>query len=198
VAESLLLRHGVLTRGVAAAERVPGGYAALYRVLATMEDAGHVRRGYFVEGLGVAQFGSGTAVDTIRQEAAPAARTLAATDPANPYGAALPWPAASTGHLPGRKAGAAVVVDADGLALFVERGGRSLLTWCAPDDARAAPALTALADAVRAGRRPPLHVQRIDGVDVNQSPWREPMTAAGFLVTPRGLRLRPARTSPRS
>jgi ATP-dependent Lhr-like helicase len=186
----LLARHGVITRGVAAAEAVPGGYAALYRVLATMEDAGHVRRGYFIEGLGAAQFGTGAAVDDIRRDGPQASFVLAATDPANPYGAALPWPTSPIGHLPGRKAGATVVLNAHGLVLFVERGGKSLLSWADPGDAGAASSVAALADAVRSGARPPLHVQRIDGIDAQQSPWRSVLVEAGFLVTPRGLRLR--------
>jgi ATP-dependent Lhr-like helicase len=190
-AESLLLRHGVVTRGVAASEQVAGGYAALYRVLAAMEDTGHVRRGYFVEGLGAAQFGTGPAVDDLRRDPPDAAVfVLAATDPANPYGAALPWPSSPVGHLPGRKAAATVTLDAQGLVLFVERGGKTMLTWSDASEHRSATAVTALVDAVRAGQRPPLHLQKVDGVDVHQSPWRRPLIEAGFLVTPRGLRLR--------
>ncbi|HEX5017235.1 MAG TPA: ATP-dependent helicase [Actinomycetes bacterium] len=197
LAESLLMRHGVVTRGVAASERVSGGYAALYRVLGAMEEAGHARRGYFVEGLGAAQFGSAAAIDELRREAQGAqpdgALVLAATDPANPFGAALPWPSSPVGHLPGRKAGATVVLDADGLALFVERGGRSVLTWCAADHPRAASALATLADAVREGRRPPVHLQKVDGTPVHESPWAAALRQAGFQVTPRGMRLRAAR-----
>jgi ATP-dependent Lhr-like helicase len=191
-AEAMLLRHGVLTRGVAASEQVTGGFAALYRVLAVMEDAGRVRRGYFVEGLGAAQFASGSAVDDIRRDSPDEpVFVLAATDPANPFGAALSWPDSPVGHLPGRKAGATVVMDAAGLALFVERGGKSLLTWCQPDDERAHAAVSALVDAVRGGRRPPMHLQRIDGQSVHESPWRHQLVDAGLLLTPRGLRLRP-------
>src|SRR5207253_8948890 len=105
IAELLLERHGVVTRGAAVAERVPGGFAAAYRVLSAFEDAGRVRRGYFVEGLGASQFATPGAVDRLRASARPLGapypdsdegglRTvvLAAADPANPYGAALPWP----------------------------------------------------------------------------------------------------------
>ena len=192
-AESMLLRHGVITRGVAASEGIPGGYAALYRVLATMEEAGRVRRGYFVEGLGAAQFAGGTAVDELRTDPTDHCFTLAATDPANPYGAALSWPSARTGHLPGRKASATVVIDPAGLALFVERGGRSMLTWADPAEPRAATAIAALVNEVHAARRPSLHLQKVDGVDVHQSPWRPVLVEAGFLVTPRGLRVRAGR-----
>lgn len=200
-------RHGVVTRGIAASERVTGGFASLYRVLSVMEDAGRVRRGYFVEGLGAAQFAAGTAVDDLRRDPTDAAGeavfVLAATDPANPYGAALPWPASPADHLPGRKAGATVVIDGGGLALFVERGGKSMLSWRDPDSvehpahpehaAQARACLTALVDAVKTGRRPPLHLQRIDGAPSAESPWRAGMLEAGFLVTPRGFRVRASR-----
>ncbi len=101
-AERLLDRHGVVTRGAVVSERVPGGFAAVYRVLSAFEESGRCRRGYFVEGLGAAQFGTAGAVDRLRtfssvpEHDKPAAIALAATDPANPYGAALPWPAAGS------------------------------------------------------------------------------------------------------
>jgi ATP-dependent Lhr-like helicase len=202
LAEALLSRHGVLTRGSVATEKIAGGFAAVYRVTAAMEDTGRVQRGYFVEGLGAAQFAESTAVDLIR--AGPVADTspgsaahplvLAATDPASPYGAALGWPASHEAHRPGRKAGATVVLDEHGLTLFVERGGRSVLSWCEPGSARATAAAEALAREVRAGRRPPLHVQRVNGDDIHVSPWRQALQEAGFLLTPRGLRLRPDRS----
>ena len=195
-AQALLRRHGVLTRGAAAAERVSGGFAAVYRVMAAMEDAGQVQRGYFVEGLGVAQFAGSAAVDRLRtlDDRAGQVLALAATDPANPYGAALSWPATPDTHRPGRKAGATVVLDGDGLALFAERGGKSLITWCDVADGRAPPAVTALVAAVRSGHRPPLHIQQVDGVPVHTSPWRDVLTDGGLVLTPRGLRLRPERT----
>jgi ATP-dependent Lhr-like helicase len=192
-AQTLLDRHGVLTRGVAQSERIPGGFAALYRMLAAMEEAGRARRGYFVEGLGAAQFSVGTAIDQLRALPQPQSVALAATDPANPFGAALAWPRSADTHLPGRKAGATVVVDEDGLALFVERGGRSLLTWCIPESERASRAVTALVASVRGGHRPPLHVQRVDGQPVHDSPWVGVLSEGGLTVTPRGLRLRPDR-----
>ena len=202
LSEALLSRHGVLTRGSVATENVSGGFAAVYRVMAAMEDAGRVQRGYFVEGLGAAQFAGSAAVDQIRRSATAgepsgaisAAIVLAATDPANPYGAALAWPASADAHRPGRKAGATVVLDDRGLALFVERGGRSLLTWSEAESPRAAAAADALARAVRTGRRPPLHVQRVDGTAISSSAWRHHLQEAGFLLTPRGLRLRPDRS----
>ncbi|PZF80729.1 Lhr family ATP-dependent helicase, partial [Jiangella anatolica] len=199
-AEGLLDRHGIVTRGAVQAERLPGGFAAAYRVLSAFEDTGRARRGYFIAGLGAAQFGTPGAVDRLRtfaqvDEARPAsALVLAATDPANPYGAALPWPerggaGAAAGHRPGRKAGALVVLIDGDLALYVERGGRTLLSWT--DDAdRLRAAADALALSVREGALGALRVERADGEQVTTTPLGEALTAAGFHVTPRGLRLR--------
>jgi ATP-dependent helicase Lhr and Lhr-like helicase len=276
-AETLLDRHGVLTRGAVAAERVPGGFAAVYPVLRALEESGRCRRGYFVEGLGAAQFALPGAVDRLRAfrdpvtgapngdtsppgtpwagtpgdgwtdgagaragaagalagtategwaappgdlwtgpsggpwagaaggpwtdppaGSGPRARrddalVLAAADPANPYGAALPWPArpdeAPGGHKPGRKAGALVVLVAGHLVLYVERGGRTLLSW-ADDPELLAPATEALAAAVRDGALGRLTVERADGGGVYDSPLAQALRDAGFHPTPRGLRLR--------
>ena len=201
-AESLLERHGVVTRGAVASERTPGGFAAVYKVLSAFEESGRCRRGYFVAGLGAAQFGATGAVDRLRSLSSEArgagpetsALVLAATDPANPFGAALPWPdrvadAANAGHRPGRKAGAVVVVADGALALYVERGGRTLLTF-SPDPARLQPAVDALVLAVRDGALGRLTVERADGAHILGSPLSTALEAAGFHVTPRGLRLR--------
>ena len=210
LADVLLERHGVLTRGAVTAEGTPGGFAAVYPVLAALEERGAVRRGYFVEGLGAAQFAVPGAVDRLRALAEPGgrghrqgrARVLAATDPANPYGAALPWPArvvdsgdgpadagAPAGHRAGRKAGALVVLVDGDLVLYVERGGRTLLSFS--DDAEAlAAAARALAAAVGTGALGVLAVERADGGAVHASPLCDALTAAGFRVTPKGLRLR--------
>ncbi|MGH8824508.1 MAG: ATP-dependent helicase [Jiangellaceae bacterium] len=197
-AEGLLDRHGVVTRGTVVAERLPGGFAAAYRVLSAFEDSGRARRGYFVSGLGAAQFATVGAVDRLRSFTDTAARreplpalVLAATDPANPYGAALPWPDREQpgGHRPGRKAGALVVLVDGGLVLYVERGGRTLLSW--PDDADALRAAAdALALAVRDGALGSLRVERADGETVTNTVLGQALAAAGFHVTPRGLRLR--------
>ncbi len=207
LAEALLDRYGVLTRGSVMAERPAGGFAAIYRVLSAFEEAGRARRGYFVEGLGAAQFALPGAVDRLRLLAARAARTpeaattaedpralvLAATDPANPYGAALTWPErageVATGHKPGRKAGALVVLVDGRLALYVERGGRSLLTW-SDEPETVQPAVDALALAVREGALGKLTVERADGAGILRSPLGRALEAAGFHATPRGLRLR--------
>jgi ATP-dependent Lhr-like helicase len=191
------------------AEGVTGGFAAVYPVLAALEERGAARRGYFVEGLGAAQFAVPGAVDRLRALAEPAElakRTagagvvLAATDPANPYGGALPWPdrvvdsgdgepVAGTGHRAGRKAGALVVLVGGELVLYVERGGRTLLSYVDETVALIA-AGQALAGAVRSGALGPMSVERADGESVHTSPLRDALTAAGFRATPRGLRLR--------
>jgi ATP-dependent Lhr-like helicase len=199
-AQLLLDRYGVLTRGAVAAERVPGGFAAAYRVLSAAEEAGRCRRGYVVAGLGGAQFSLPGAVDRLRTFASspdpssaqqPAqALVLAATDPANAYGAALPWPDPThPGHRPGRKAGAVVVLCDGSLVLYVERGGRTLLSFT--DDSRLlTTAADALAGAVRQGALGRLTVQKADGDPVTAGPVGEALESAGFRLTPRGLRLR--------
>jgi ATP-dependent Lhr-like helicase len=218
-AEALLDRHGIVTRGAVMAEHVPGGYAAVYPVLKAFEETGRARRGYFVEGLGGAQFAMAGAVDRMRamaqsggtnarrpespwQPPVPggwrerrrgmedsAALVLAAADPANPYGAALPWPEHSGTHRPGRKAGALVVLVDGDLALYVERGGKSLLSW-ADGATSLQPAVDALALAVRDGMLGKLAVERADGEAVLTSPLGSALEQAGFRPTPRGLRLR--------
>lgn len=206
-AEVLLERHGVLTRGGVAAERLPGGFSAVYQVLRAFEESGRCRRGYFVEGLGGAQFAIPGAVDRMRAMSSappastalphePSARTppravvLAAADPANPYGGALRWPDRGDDitHKPGRKAGALVVLVDGRLVLYVERGGKTLLSFGAEDDLR--PAVDSLAAAVREGALGKLTVERADGTSIVESPLAAALEEAGFHPTPRGLRLR--------
>ncbi len=196
LAGTLLDRHGVLIRGAVAAERVTGGFGAIYPVLRAMEEAGQCRRGYFVEGLGAAQFALPGAVDRMRAMADAkdgSIVVLAAADPANAYGSALPWPArpdeTPSGHRPGRKAGALVVLADGQLVLYVERGGKTLLSWTS-DPALLDPAAAALADAVREGALGRLTVERADGGGVYDSPLARALEQAGFRPTPRGLRLR--------
>jgi ATP-dependent Lhr-like helicase len=258
VAQSLLDRHGIVTRGSVVAERIPGGFGAVYPVLRAMEDAGQCRRGYFVEGLGAAQFALPGAVDRMRaiaaaQEAAaeglpggaepgaggdaagehrelwpgepppttgtpgtgggawsgpgpgsagsaeeaekagPPVTVLAAADPANAFGSALPWPArpgeVPGAHRPGRKAGALVVLSDGHLVLYVERGGKTLLSWTS-DPEILVPAAAGLAEAVRGGALGRLTVERADGTGVYDTPLAQALADAGFRPTPRGLRLR--------
>ncbi|WUH96738.1 ATP-dependent helicase [Spirillospora sp. NBC_00431] len=212
LAEALLERYGIVIRGAVAAERTPGGFSAVYPVLRAFEETGRCRRGYFVEGLGAAQFALPGAVDRLRA-LRPAANSpddiaalwetprkpenralvLAAADPANPYGAALPWPErddeVASGHKPGRKAGALVALVEGRLVLYVERGGRTLLTWDDDPDVLQ-PAVDALALAVREGVLGKLTVERADGAAISDSPLAAALESAGFHPTPRGLRLR--------
>jgi ATP-dependent helicase Lhr and Lhr-like helicase len=201
-ADALLDRYGLVTRGSVAGEGVSGGFAAVYPVLKAAEESGRARRGYFVDGLGAAQFALPGAVDRLRAEARPVdvrdatpTLVLAATDPANPYGAALPWPAGPApddgrrGHQPARKAGALVVLVDGRCVIYVERGGRTLLSFT-DDVAVLQPAADALALAVRDGALGKLQVERADGVPIVSSPLGDALEAAGFRPTPRGLRLR--------
>lgn len=202
LARTLLDRHGVVTRGAVAAEGVEGGFSAVYRILSAFEDSGQARRGYVVEGLGAAQFAMEGAVDRLRAAAtardrdeAGAARpalVLAAADPANAYGAALPWPEppSDAGHKPGRKAGSLVVLVDGELTLYLERGGKTLLCWPGPDDPRLARAAEALATAAHTGRLPALTVERINGAAALTSPFAPTLESTGFHATPRGLRAR--------
>jgi ATP-dependent Lhr-like helicase len=207
--EVLLDRYGILVRGEVAAESVPGGFSAIYRVLRQGEDAGRYRRGYFVEGLGAAQFGLTGAVDRLRSLSAERDRgtpqateplVLAATDPANPYGAALSWPdrvhqpeldAGKRGHQPARKAGALVVLVDGECVLYVERGGKTLLSFT-EDPQRLGEAAGALAVSVKAGALGKLHVESADGNPIAGAPLGQALERAGFLPSPRGLRLREA------
>ncbi|MEO8555982.1 MAG: DEAD/DEAH box helicase [Actinomycetota bacterium] len=237
-AEVLLDRYGIVTRGSVVAEGVSGGFAGVYRVLAAAEESGRVRRGYFVEGLGAAQFASAGAVDRLRAQSRPlpeettagagrrdgasSAVVLAASDPANAYGAALGWPTRAaeahdesagsgragdggqtvsphaghspkpkSGHKPGRKAGALVVLVDGSLTLYVERGGKTLLSWT-DDPALLQSAADALALAVREGALGKLTVEKADGDPVlgSDHPLATALAGAGFHATPRGLRLR--------
>jgi ATP-dependent Lhr-like helicase len=205
-ADALLDRHGVVTRDAVIAEGAGGGFAGVYPVLAALEERGAARRGYFVEGLGAAQFAVPGAVDRLRSMAEsatrglPTALVLASTDPANPFGAALPWPervvdegsaaGSPSGHRAGRKAGALVVLVDGALTLYVERGGKTLLSYT-DEPFPLGQATKALADAVHAGALGALSVERADGASISgPSPLRDALAAAGFRITPRGLRLR--------
>ncbi|MFC4125019.1 Lhr family ATP-dependent helicase [Nocardia rhizosphaerae] len=197
-ADQLLERYGVLTRGSVQNEGVPGGFALMYRVLTEFEDRGRCRRGYFVDTLGGAQFSTTDTVDrlrsfdTDRDTAAPGvALALAACDPANPYGAALPWPKgdAEGGHRPGRKAGALVVLVGGELVLYVERGGKTLLSFT-EDPALRGEAARALAGLVHDRRVDSLVVDKINGESVHGNTFADLLVESGFAMTPRGLRLR--------
>lgn len=237
-AELLLERHGIVTRGAVVNEQIRGGFSTVYKVLSSFEETGRARRGYFIESLGAAQFATGPTVDRLRsfvrdddregdEALAVAGRgpqvpvvTLAATDPANPYGAALPWPSlpddaaagaspppsaategatattnpgprssARSGHRPGRKAGALVVLVDGRLTVYVERGGKTTLTFGDPSPRDLASAATSLASVVRT-RLGKLAIERVDGEFVLGTPFGDALRDAGFSPTPSGVRLR--------
>ncbi|MDA2812132.1 ATP-dependent helicase [Nocardiopsis sp. RSe5-2] len=218
-ATALLDRYGVVTRGPVVAEQVRrrtgersgGGFSAVYPVLRGVEEAGKARRGYFVEGLGAAQFAPPGAVDRLRSfsvgaggpedsggDGGPggsgtppgdgAPLVLAAADPANPYGAALAWPE-SEGGRPSRKAGAMVVLDDGAPTLYLERGGKTAVTF-GSGEAELERAASALAETVREGGLASLTVERADGGEVFGTPLEPALKKAGFHPTPKGLRLR--------
>ena len=188
----LLERHGVLTREAALGEGIEGGFAAVYPVLKALEERGQVRRGYFVEGLGAAQFALPGAVDRLRAARDPGEAdlvplVLAATDPAQPYGAALGWPE-SAGR-PARSAGAFVVTVAGAPVAELERGGRSLSTFAAAfDHPHWAEGLAGL---VKDGRMRKLELTKIDGAPAVESPVADHLRHAGFVDGYKGLVFRP-------
>ncbi|WP_051245544.1 DEAD/DEAH box helicase [Propionibacterium acidifaciens] len=185
-----LARYGVLTRGSALAEPATGNYSQVYRLLSTLEESGAVRRGYFVEGLGGAQFAVPGAVDELRRAPAAPLRLLAACDPVNPYGAALEWPETNA-HRPARKAGALVVLDDGAPLLYLERGAHTLVTFDGVGPEALGRALSAVGAAVDAGRLPPVSIDRIDTRSALEAgPLREALEAAGFVQHPRGYRRR--------
>ncbi|WP_341952935.1 DEAD/DEAH box helicase [Salinibacterium sp. TMP30] len=227
-AELMLERHAVVTRGAVVSEGIRGGFALTYRVLSGFEETGRARRGYFIDGLGAAQFATGATVDRLRgftrdPDAAPELRaiTLAATDPANPYGAALGWPGlggesagaeasvagddgstlsagavasaksradAPKKHRPGRKAGAIVVLVDGHLALYLERGGKSLLAFDT-EPAVVDAATRSLTSTLR-GTLPKLRIEKVNGDFAVGTPVGKALVEAGFVATPQGLRLR--------
>ncbi len=187
-AEQLLERHGLVTRDLVAAESIPGGFSGLYPVLARMEETGRVRRGYFVEGLGGAQFALPGAVDRLRQmEATGEVTVLAATDPGNPYGAALPWPEQAGGRA-GRSAGAYALLVDGVLAAFVERGNRRVLAFGEDPDLLQGVA-EGLVEVAR--RRKRMTVERIDGVSAGETLLGRILRQNGFTDSYKGLAYRP-------
>ena len=190
LAELLLERQGIVTRDGVRAEGIPGGYASVYRELRKLETLGACRRGYFVEGLGGAQFALPGAVERLRERPEEeTALVLAAADPAQPYGAALPWPKRS-GARAARVAGAQVVLLGGEPALFVERGGRSLVPLRDPEEAWLRAALAALVEHARRSGLKRLAVERFDGEPVGETQAMALLVEAGFLAGPRRAVLR--------
>ncbi len=193
LAELLLERQGIVTRDGVRGEGITGGYGAVYGELKDLETIGVCRRGYFVEGLGGAQFALPGAVERLRElraEDDPEPLVLAAADPGQPYGAALPWPKRA-GARAARVAGAQVVLLGGEAVLFVERGGRTLVPLRDPDEEWLRPAIEALVAYVRAGGAKRLAVERFDGRPVVETEVMSLLVEAGFLAGPRRAVLRP-------
>ncbi|PFG19351.1 DEAD/DEAH box helicase [Serinibacter salmoneus] len=186
---TMVQRHGVLLRGAAGAEGVPGGYSALYPSLVRLEEAGGLRRGYLVEGQGASQFALPECIDRLRADAqrSTGAVVIAAQDPANPYGSLLPWPEHGSGRAR-RVAGADVVLVDGRLVLFLERGGGSLLTFTHEEEVITA-AATQLGRSL-ASRAVRVTIRRMDGDSAAASTGtaRRALVSAGFVPGPSGLR----------
>jgi ATP-dependent Lhr-like helicase len=211
MAQQLLSRYGVVTREVAGAEGIAGGFGAVYDVLKALEDAGRIRRGYFVGGVGATQFALPAALDLMRslrgEPDAPEVLTLAATDPANPYGTTLKWPAFarasagqvsddSAGRAPTRTVGALVVLVNGALAAYVPRGGRQVVAYLPEDEpARSTTGRAlarALADLARDEHRGGLLVTELNGHDPALHPLAPYLVEAGFHPSPMGFQMRRA------
>jgi ATP-dependent Lhr-like helicase len=195
LAELLLERQGIVTRDGVRGEGIPGGYGAVYGQLRALETLGVCRRGYFVEGLGGAQFAVPGAVERLRElrpreDEDKEPLVLAAADPAQPYGAALPWPKRA-GARAARVAGAHVVLLGGEAALFVERGGRSLVPLREPEEEWLRVALAALVEHVKQGGAKRLAVERFDGEPVAETAIYPLLLEAGFLAGPRRAVRRP-------
>jgi len=188
-AELMLERYGIVTRESVLAEGVPGGFASVYGELSNLEMLGTARRGYFVEGLGGAQFALPGAIERLRSlpSADEEHLVLAATDPAQPYGAALSWPKREDGRRPSRVAGAYVVMRDGDPVLYVERGGRGLLRLRELGEEELAGALAALTEAATNGVVPRLGIERVDGEPAIGSAIEETLVGAGFSRQPRRL-----------
>lgn len=194
LARQLLERHGVITRETVAFEGIPGGFSPLYPVYRTMEDTGAVRRGYFIEHLGASQFALPAVVESLRRAGErEAPRVLAATDPANPYGAIAPWPGRRGGARPARTAGARVILAGGACLAYLARGGQSLVTFLPEDAAERDHALAAIAEAIAqiATRHGPVLLTEIDGAAPDESPLAPALLAAGGHSGYRGLRVAP-------
>ena len=218
VTQQLLTRHGVVTREAVAAESIPGGFGIVYPVLKGLEENGRIRRGYFVAGLGATQFALPGALDLLRSmRDAPddvEVAVLAATDPANPYGATLKWPASAPGDRASsadakggrgatRSIGATVILVNGALAAYLARGDRVLLTFlpdAEPERSKAARAVAqVLIERARGGGDAPrgMLIEEIDGSTPSQHPMAAFLKEAGFVAGALGFqatfRFRPAR-----
>ena len=202
LAQQLLARYGVVIREVAAAESIVGGFSAVYPIFKAMEDAGRVRRGYFVAGLGATQFATAGALDLLRsfrdEPEEPETVLLAATDPANPYGALLKWPATGLMRVPG----ASVILVNGALACYIARGEKQLLTFL-PDDepsrSRVAKEIArTLASLVEDGTRRAMLITEVNDEPVARTPLAPFLAEAGFTPGSHGYQKRTANREPRT
>ena len=204
LARQIVERYGVLTREMVASEGIVGNFSGLYPILKAMEEAGKIRRGYFVAGLGAAQFAAPGAEDRLRDMERPKELhdeeedqlILAATDPANPYGAALRWPD-SKGGRPQRVADARVLLSRGQLLGYLGRTGQSLVTFlpeCEPDRASAIDGLMACLKKL-SGAGEVIYLTKVDGEPPSETPLREALIEAGFAPSAKGYQLRPVRNS---
>jgi ATP-dependent Lhr-like helicase len=209
-AQQLLSRYGVLTREVAGAEGIFGGFSAVYDVLKAMEVAGRIRRGYFVAGVGATQFALPAALELLRSlkepPDVPEAVVLSATDPANPYGTMLKWPPTSetdsaSGRGPTRTVGSQVVFVDGALAAYLPRGGRQITVFLPEDEpvrstmARALAARLARLASVEEGQGG-LLVAEINGVPAAEHPFASFLIEAGFNPGAMGLHVRRPLSAP--
>ena len=200
-AQQLLSRYGVLTREVAAAEGISGGFSAVYDVLKAMEDQGRIRRGYFVGGVGATQFALPAALDLLRSLREPPddaeVVVLAATDPANPYGTTLKWPGipAEGGRGATRSVGAQVVIVNGALAAYISRGARQLLAFLPEDEPARSMTGRALAERLAALARQSdgitgQLISEINGMPATDHPLGVFLIDAGFSATAMGYQMR--------
>jgi ATP-dependent Lhr-like helicase len=196
LAQQLLARYGVVTREAPALENIFGGFSAVYPILRAMEDAGRIRRGYFVAGLGATQFAGPGAIDLLRslrdEPETPETVMLAATDPANPYGAVVKWP--ESPFTMSRSVGAHVILVSGLMACYVSRGEKQLLLFL-PDDEPlrstvAREVARTLASIVRDGTRRALLIAEIDDQPASRSPLAPFLVEEGFAATGLGYQLR--------
>ncbi|MEZ4415996.1 MAG: crosslink repair DNA glycosylase YcaQ family protein [Gemmatimonadota bacterium] len=204
LAEQLLQRHGLVTREVARAEALRGGFSSVYPILRRMEEVGKVRRGYFVEGLGGAQFGRAGVEDRLRRardqegDEGGTATVLWASDPANPYGAQLPWPE-RTGARASRSAGAQVILTAGRLAAWISPGARRVLTFLPADEPQRSRWIASVAEGLatlpETRARAAIVLESVDGVAPDTSPLAAALVEAGFRPSPKGWLRRRGRGS---
>jgi ATP-dependent Lhr-like helicase len=190
-----LERHGIVTRSGVLADGLPGGFAGIYRALGEIETLGRTRRGYFLAGMGGAQFALPGAVERLRDmrdppEGEPTALVIGAADPAQPYGASVPWPARTDARGPSRTFGAQVVLVDGEVVAYLERGGKRLLVLSTFEDPRVAVALQRLADWIRAVRTRKVAIERVNGESVFGTPIQATLIGVGFTTGLRALELR--------